>query len=225
MRIIDSMKLKMIRIRLERKVKKRDNLERIGSFYGGWMIPIDLLNENSICYCAGVGEDITFDLALIDRYSCQVFAFDPTPRAISYVEQKTSNIPNYQFYPIGLWTTQQKMRFYSPKNPSHVSHSITNIQQTETFFEAECKRLFQLMSELNHNRIDLLKLDIEGAEYEVLETIIEDKLNIGIICVEFHKPLKNVNFFVKKLIDWKFNLISADSLFNCTFCEKKFSGG
>jgi hypothetical protein len=40
-------------------------LERLGSDYGGWYVPIDRLAPHSICYLAGVGEDITFDLALI----------------------------------------------------------------------------------------------------------------------------------------------------------------
>ena len=30
-------------------------LERLGTDYGGWTVPVDLLNENSICYCVGVG--------------------------------------------------------------------------------------------------------------------------------------------------------------------------
>jgi len=31
----------------------------------------------------------------------------------------------------------------------------------------------------------VLKLDIEGAEYKVIESIIEDRLDIGIIFVEY----------------------------------------
>ena len=60
-------------------------LQRIGSEYGGWIVPTALLREDWICYCGGVGEDITFDLGLIERYGCTVHAFDPTPRAISFV--------------------------------------------------------------------------------------------------------------------------------------------
>lgn len=51
-------------------------LEKLGSKYGGWIVPVDILDKNSICYCVGVGEDITFDLELIKRFDCQVYAFD-----------------------------------------------------------------------------------------------------------------------------------------------------
>ena len=36
---------------------------RLGTRYGGWIIPKNnTLNENSIVYSGGVGEDISFDL-------------------------------------------------------------------------------------------------------------------------------------------------------------------
>ena len=41
------------------------------------------------------------------------------------------------------------------------------------------------MRENGHDHIDLLKLDIEGAEYGVLRSILEDQLQVGIICVEY----------------------------------------
>src|SRR3982751_577839 len=64
-----------------------DSLVAIGSGYGGWTIPVGLLDSSSVCYCAGVGTDVSFDLGLIERYGCDVFAFDPTPAAVDHVQQ------------------------------------------------------------------------------------------------------------------------------------------
>src|SRR3546814_16696357 len=61
-------------------------LDKVGSDYGGWFLPLDLIRADWVCYAGGVGEDVTFDLGIIDRFGCQGFAFDPTPRAIAYVE-------------------------------------------------------------------------------------------------------------------------------------------
>ena len=41
------------------------------------------------------------------------------------------------------------------------------------------------MGELGHTYIDLLKIDIEGAEYVVIESIIREKINIKCLCIEF----------------------------------------
>ncbi|MEI8197055.1 MAG: hypothetical protein WCI73_14240, partial [Phycisphaerae bacterium] len=51
----------------------------------GWGLPVQLLNGHSICYCGGVGRDITLELMLAYHYGCQVFAFDPTYYAVSHV--------------------------------------------------------------------------------------------------------------------------------------------
>lgn len=56
------------------------------------------------------------------------------------------------------------------------------------------------MEENGHSRIDLLILDIEGAEYRVLESILEHNLDIRIICIEYdeaHQPLDSM--FGKRL--------------------------
>ena len=167
------------------KIHKRHDLQEFGSAYGGWVIPTDLVNADSICYCAGCGEDITFDLALIGRFNCHVYAFDPTPRAIEHVTDKTQNNSRYHFEAIGLWDKQETLRFYVPKKSEHVSHSLLNLQKTEHFIQVPVNRLCEIMSNNIHRKLHLLKLDIEGAEYKVLQSVVEDDLNIDVICVEF----------------------------------------
>ena len=74
------------------------------------------------------------------------------------------------------------------QDPSHVSHSLVNLRRTTEYFEAECKCLRTLMRELEHDHIDLLKMDIEGAEFPVLENMIGESMRPKIICVEFDQP-------------------------------------
>lgn len=164
------------------------SLERIGSDYGGWIVDPSRLGPNSVCYCAGVGEDISFDLGLIERFGCVVHAFDPTPRAIEHAGRVAGRALRYRFFPLGLWSTDETLRFYAPKDPRHVSHSIVNLQSTDTYFEAPCRRLSHIMKDLGHARLDLLKLDIEGAEWAVLDSMLEDRVDVGMLCVEFDQP-------------------------------------
>ena len=73
-------------LRANTRIKRVAGLVRIGSDYGGWIVPTSLLSRDSVCYCVGVGEDISFDLGLIRQFRCQIYAFDPTPRAKAFVE-------------------------------------------------------------------------------------------------------------------------------------------
>lgn len=48
-------------------------MDKLGTNYGGWIIPNNInLNENSIVYSGGVGEDISFDLLLQEKYNCNI---------------------------------------------------------------------------------------------------------------------------------------------------------
>src|SRR5579859_165328 len=208
-----------------RWIKRHGGLIQLGTKYGGWVVPASLLDSRSICYCAGCGEDISFDLALIEKFGCEVFGFDPTPRAIAYVRQRAAGVAKYHFLEIGLWDRAETLKFFAPKDPTHVSHSALNIQKTDRFFEAPVKRLSVVMAELGHSRVDLLKLDIEGAEYKVLSSLIEDRADVRILCVEFDEYLnpcdagylQRVRAAIGSLLDAGYEIACCQGYANYTF--------
>lgn len=200
----------------ERSLISKNSLFRLGTKYGGWLLPLNVkLNEESICYLDGAGEDISFDCALVEKFGVKARIVDPTPRAISHFEQLGRSIragekfpingsssdfysiseqllSRISFLPCGLAGEDTLMKFYFPKDPSHVSCSVLNLQNTEEYFEADCYRLSSLMKAEGDNSIDLLKMDIEGGEYGVLDDLIESNLLPSILLVEFdeaHTPL------------------------------------
>jgi FkbM family methyltransferase len=90
-----------------------------------------------------------------------------------------------------LWNKNTKLRFFEPTNPRHVSHSIVNYQQgysdSTSSIEVEAVTLSYLLAELNldPNSIPLIKLDIEGAEIEVLSQCLVQGIKPNQILVEF----------------------------------------
>lgn len=209
-------------------ISVRSDIENIGTLYGGWAVPVSLIHQDSVCYCGGCGEDISFDLGLIKRFNCQVYAFDPTPRAIEYVRITAGTETNYHFQGIGLWDRADKLRFYAPLNPDHVSHSLLNLQGSDSYFTADVVRLSELMGNNGHRRIDLLKLDIEGAEYRVIDSILEDRLDISVICVEFDEAFhpmdgnspKRIKTTVGKIMAAGYSLVYVQKVGNYTFVKR-----
>jgi FkbM family methyltransferase len=165
----------------------RNDLVRLGSQYGGWWVPRGVLRPGAVAYCAGAGEDITFDLALLDR-GLRVTTFDPTPRAISYVATTAPGSTNFRFRAVGWWNAQTNLRFYAPRNPAHVSHSVVNLQSTHEYFTAAVAPVHILAEQLGDEVVDLIKMDIEGAEYAVLDSLIESGPLPKALCVEFDQP-------------------------------------
>ena len=210
------------------RINGRDDLTRIGNTYGGWIVPSSLLDSDSICYCVGCGEDISFDLGMIDTFGCDVYGFDPTPKAIEYVKEHAGDNPKYHFQEVGLWDKEDTLKFYVPKNPDHVSHSLVNLQKTDEYISVKVDRLSTLMERLGHQRIDVLKLDIEGAEYKVIESAIEDGIDIRILCVEYDEcfnPLDagykdRIKESVDSLYGMGFTLVCAEGNGNYTFVRE-----
>ena len=221
-------------------------LEKLGSpTYGGWIVPTDKLHPDAVCYLAGAGEDISFDVQLVKRFACQVFIFDPTPRAKKHFDEviqsavtgkriqgttgeyydiDADSISTLKFESVGLWKQEETLRFYAPKDPSHVSHSISNLQHTGEYFLAPVNRLSKLMKANEHRQLDILKLDIEGAEFDVIDTILEDEVRIRILCVEFHKSDEHphrIQKYLTKLEANEFKVIAREEL-DFTFISKYY---
>ncbi|MFD1658048.1 FkbM family methyltransferase [Streptomyces caeni] len=168
------------------RIRPGHGLERLGSVYGGWWVPTDLITGDSLVYAAGVGEDISFDLALIRRFGCEVWAMDPTPRSIAFAEGVTE--PRWHFLPNGLWRENAVVHFHPPVDPAHVSHSATEVRGRGPGFDAQCHTLATFMKMAGHQRVDLLKMDIEGAEEPVLDRILAEGPLPRVLCIEFDTP-------------------------------------
>lgn len=162
-------------------------LVRLGTVYGGWWLPSRSLRHGAVAFCAGAGEDISFDLELFDR-GLDVIVFDPTPRAIAHVEKCSPDHERFRFLPIGWWNAQETLKFYSPRDASHVSHSIVNLQETDTYFEADVATVAELANRVGCQEIEIIKMDIEGAEHAGIADLIKNGPHPAVLCVEFDQP-------------------------------------
>ena len=196
---------------------KRKPVINLGNKGANWYVPLDLFDQTSVVYSGGVGEDISFDLELIKKYHCHIHAFDPTPRSIKFA-QKLKKLKHWYFYPWGIWIENKKIKFYQPKNKNDISASIVNLQKTRRFFYGQSKTIKKIMKNLRHEKIDLLKLDIEGAEEMVLLDILQQKIYPKVLCVELHNQLSINKIFhlISELRQQHYQLIKQDHL-NFTF--------
>jgi len=166
---------------------ERSDLLYLGSTYGGWWVPAELLGRDAICYTGGVGTDISFDLGLIEQFGCRVFGIDPTPRSIKWVREQLTD-DRFTLVEVGLAGETGELHFYEPRDPSHASFSVKNLQCTSSYVSAHVQTVRDLMRELGHERIDLIKLDIEGAEHDTIRRMLADQIRPAVVCVEFDQP-------------------------------------
>ena len=172
--------------------------KKIGNDYGSWVIADNQLDQGSVVYSFGVGEDVTFDLELINEYNVRINAFDPTPKSIDWI--KAQNLPqNFILYEYGLSDFDGEVKFKPPRNPEFVSHRIVEGNDTGgKSISVAVKKIETIMKELGDDKINLMKMDIEGSEYSVIENLKTSDIKPDQLLIEFHHRFPEVG--IKKTI-------------------------
>ena len=152
-----------------------------------WQVCPEKLGQNSTVVSAGVGRDISFELALARLFHCRILLLDPSPTGISTMSLTKNQHPNIQFLPLALTGRDGSVTMCEPGNPEEGSYSsLVGVTRGP---KVEGISLSSLMRRHGLDKIDLLKIDIEGSEYAVMESVLREKLKITQICVEYHNQV------------------------------------
>ena len=143
----------------------------------------------------------------------QHICFDPTPKSIKWITNK--DLPKqFNFFDFGIAEYDGITKFYPPEDPSHISHTMLFRESTsKNSIEVPVRCLKSICNNLEHKRIDILKMDIEGAEYAVIEDILGSDIEIKQILVEFHDRFDSSNGkpsreSIKKLLANGYDILS-----------------
>lgn len=189
------------RIQLRKILKPQIACEEIiccGNTYGGFDVATKDLNfvnqqRKLVIYSFGIGEDLSFSEAVYSKWKCDIFAFDPTPKSKEYVKNHELNkVSEFHFYEWGLSDSNKIGEFHLPQNDNYVSGSLVAYDGVkEETIAVELKTLDSIMQQLGHETIDLLKMDIEGSEFAVIDNILTSGVRFNQLCVEIHNRFFN----------------------------------
>jgi len=171
-------------------LRSRSGMVTLGARPCQWTVDLTGLGPDSIVYSAGAGRDITFERELIVRTGCRVWLLDPTPTGIATVrDARLPDAGRLAHLSLALSDRVGSVRLVLREDSADGSYSMASDGEADSGverIEAEGTTLGALMRRLGHARIDLLKMDIEGAEYGVLADLCLHRLPVRQIAVEFH---------------------------------------
>ena len=181
--------------------------------------------KHPVVYSGGVGKNITFELELINRFDATIYAFDPTETGIKTINAlPTSN--RLHFYQVALSDIDGILELNLPVNIQEGSYTKGVFKGDQNFKTGfPCRKISSLMNELGHSKLDILKIDIEGSEYEVINNVLDEKIEFDQLCVEFHHffksiPRKATSDILKRLKMEGYQLFHKREL-DFSFCKVK----
>ena len=156
----------------------------LGSAYGGWPVPLDAIDADCVAYSVGAGGDISFDLELARRCGCEVHAFDPTPEAARHVA--SLNDPTVTFHPFAVWLNDGELEMFGAANPRNMALSAVNLQNTHSSVRVPCRTIESVRRELGHDHVDLIKLTVDGGEYQLVPQLDLERWGTRVLVVALH---------------------------------------
>lgn len=234
-------------------------IKYFGSSYGGWYVSEKNLSNNLTVLSAGVGEDISFDIEIMNSFKSKIFFIDPTPKAIAHINNVLKSLGNHKTKKYNEKSGKQNIesydlskiqvddfllikkalynksnfivKFFKPQNEQHVSHSISNFQnqfkKNSEYIEVTTTTIQDIVSEHKISHIDILKLDIEGAENQVIPYFLKRKIYPKQLLVEFDELstgfimpyLKALFIFIKLNIN-SYKLVKTEDFPNFLFIRE-----
>lgn len=165
------------------------DLQRIGKTGEGgkWVCGMTHLSREEQCvmYSFGISTDISFEVEILLRTSCIIHAFDPTVGRLPFHSLKEETLA-------ALTPAQRsRIRFHKAAMGTRSGSS-----EVHSFNE----QLYDIMHGLGHAFIHLLKVDIEGGEWAVFNSLFAEKAQHTAQSSSFSSAVKLPSLPVGQLI-------------------------
>jgi FkbM family methyltransferase len=114
-----------------------------------------------------------------------VHAFEPGTEARSYLERNVATFPNVRVHPFGLYSADRQARLYRGDGDlgmASVLRRRVNLDESEP---VDLRAGGAWAADQAIDRIDILKVDVEGCEVEVLEGLADLLPTVKVVFVEY----------------------------------------
>ena len=175
-------------------------LTRIGpKLDGGYVIDRRLIQQTNTIITCGLNDDWEFEKSFLkNNKNCRVLAFDHTVDKKFWVNRFKKDIKHFFLLKkirlrkiAGIFKYLDYIKFFKGDN----KHNIIKIgTQNINYKEITISKILENQSNV------ILKIDIEGDEYKILNEIISNSEKITSLIIEFHNFHKNMNL-IKNFIE------------------------
>lgn len=130
------------------------------------------LNENSVVIDLG-GYRGDWAQQINDKYNCAVYVFEPVISYYNIITERFKGNDKVKAFAYGLASSHAEVNIAINEEASSIYDEVNLAGAHEKIV---LKPFHEFINEHNIHQIDLLKINIEGAEYELMDYMIEKDL-------------------------------------------------
>lgn len=144
------------------------------------------------------------------RLDCDVFCFEPVPQTVELLRRNTVHDPRIHVYPYALSNHEEKAVIHlHPLNSGENSLKTVATAMADSI-QVPVKDAASSLRRIGLSYIDILKIDTEGSEVEILESLHAYLPYVGILMIEYHSEKD------RRSID---ALLATHVLFEANICQ------
>lgn len=163
-------------------------VQRFFSDYGDTTVRLNYdLNESSIVFDLGLymGD---FTEKIVNKYDCFVYGYEPIQKYYDISLHKFENNPKIKIFNYGLGDRTETVKIIDSADSSSIYQ--------EALDDFEVVNIIDISDEISNlkiEKIDLMKINIEGAEYTLLDRMIKSGIIeiVDNLQIQFHKEHEN----------------------------------
>jgi len=150
-----------------------------------------------------------FSLGALNNGASKIYGFEPNKNIYNIIKEIYPDKDKVQIYNVAVSDKNEILTFYEGEN-TLASSLENNVGDYKESYEVECINFYDFILKNEIKKIDFLKIDCEGAEYQIFESIPDEYFStINKIHVEFHfnegEKIKSlINKLEKNNFEWWF---------------------
>ena len=155
-------------------------------------------SDNPSPYILDCGANYGFSIIYFKRLfpDCEIIGFEPDKKIFKILEQ---NLDSYNYSKVKLinaavWKEDTQLEFSAEGSLGGAITELGTFEMNKCIVDAK-----ELKPYLKGKKIDFLKIDIEGAEFEVLNSCKGDLGNVENLFIEYHSDPKRPQMLVEIL--------------------------
>jgi FkbM family methyltransferase len=154
-----------------------------------------------------------------------VHAFEPGAEARGYLERNTAAYPGVQVHPVGLWSEDAEVPLYPGDDDLGKASIIHRSVNLDTYETVQVRAAGAWAAEHAIDRIDVLKVDVEGCEVEVLESLGPLLATVKVLYVEYdsRQARRRIEELVAETHELYFAMLMALDQGECIYVAKELA--